>query len=209
MVEKVLEVSNVSKHVLKSVSMEAEKGDFLVILAPSGSGKSTLLGLIGGLESFESGSISVDGIDVGAVGDLDVWRATNIGYIYEEDNLIPLLSVHDNVELQLIAAGVGRAERRDRVARALAAVGLADKAGVRAERLGMEDQQRTALARAVAAGPVVILADEPTGRLDADGTERLFGLMAELNKNAGHTFVVATHNRLMRKAATDVLELRV
>jgi putative ABC transport system ATP-binding protein len=160
------------------------------------------------MESLESGRISVDGIDLSGIRDRDVWRATNVGYIYEEDNLISSLSVYDNVDLPLIAAGVGRADRHDRVSRALAAVGLSDKAGLRADRLGMEDQQRAALARAVAAEPVVILADEPTGRLTADETERLIGLMAELNRNDGLTFIVATHNPLMRKVATDVLELR-
>jgi putative ABC transport system ATP-binding protein len=208
MAEKVLRISEVSKKALKSVSVEVQRADFLIILAPSGSGKTTLLNLISGMESLESGRISVDGIDLSGIRDRDVWRATNVGYIYEEDNLISSLSVYDNVDLPLIAAGVGRADRHDRVSRALAAVGLSDKAGLRADRLGMEDQQRAALARAVAAEPVVILADEPTGRLTADETERLIGLMAELNRNDGLTFIVATHNPLMRKVATDVLELR-
>jgi putative ABC transport system ATP-binding protein len=208
MAEKVLRISDVSKKALKSVSVEVQRADFLIILAPSGSGKTTLLNLISGMESLESGRISVDGIDLSGIRDRDVWRATNVGYIYEEDNLISSLSVYDNVDLPLIAAGVGRADRHDRVSRALAAVGLSDKAGLRADRLGMEDQQRAALARAVAAEPVVILADEPTGRLTADETERLIGLMAELNRNDGLTFIVATHNPLMRKVATDVLELR-
>ena len=190
------------------MSMEVVKGDFFVILAPSGSGKTTLLNLISGMEVIESGRITLDGIDVSTVSDLDVWRATNVGYIYEEGNLISSLSVYDNVELPLVAAGIGRADRRSRVTHALSAVGLTEKTRLRAERLGIEDEQKTALARAVAAEPVVILADEPAGRLGSEGTEELIGLMSGLNRNEGHTFVVATDNPLMRKAATDVLELR-
>jgi putative ABC transport system ATP-binding protein len=208
MAEKVLEVTEVSAGGLQPVSLEVDKGDFLIILAPSGSGKTTLLNLIGGMEPLQLGRISVDGIDLGGIRDLDVWRATNVGCIYEDGNLISSLSVYDNVDLQLIAAGVGRDARRVRVSDALAAVGLSDKAGLRAERLSTEDQQRAALGRAVAAEPVVILADEPTGRLNADETEKMIALMSELNRNRGHTFVVATHNPVLKKVATDVLELR-
>jgi putative ABC transport system ATP-binding protein len=207
MAERVVEIQDASKNALKGVSINFDRGDFMAVLAPSGSGKTTLLKLIAGMEVPASGRITVDGIDVGTIGDLDTWRASTIGYIYEENNLIPTLTVSENVELQLSAAGVSGAGKRERIKRALAAVGLEAKAGVRAGKLNMEEEQLAALARALAAEPSVILADEPGGRLNPEETGRLIGVMAGLNRNAGYTFIVATHDPGVKLAATDILEL--
>lgn len=205
--EKVLEIKNVYKGSLKSVSMEIEKGDFLAILAPSGSGKTTLLNLICGMESPASGKISVNGTDIGTIKNIDAWRAANIGYIFQENNLIPSLTVFENVELPMLAAALDKARRIERALRALENVGLKDKAFLLSKNLTIEEEQRTALARAMAAGPCMILADEPAGRLTKLETEGLIGLMKGLNKQTGQTFVVATHDNSIKSAASRVFEL--
>ena len=206
--EKVFEIRDVSKGALRGVSIAVEKGDFFVILAPSGSGKTTLLNLICRIEPLVSGQIFVRGIDINNIEDFAKWRASNIGFIYEENNLIPTLTVFENVELPMVVAKVDKERRRQRVLRALEDVGLKGKGGFYSNKLNMEEEQRAALARAMAAEPAVILADEPTGRLKRDETEALIGSMAELNKKKdGNTFVVATHDHGIKPVASKVLEL--
>ena len=205
--EKVLEIIDVSNGVLKDVNLSVEKGDFFVIFAPSGSGKTALLDLICGMEPLTTGKILINGVDIYSISDFDKWKAANIGYIYEENNLISTLTAYENVELPMLAAKVDKGKRREQVLGALESVGLKEKEGLYPKKLGMEEEQRVALARAIATEPAIILADEPTGKLKKDETESLIALMGELNKKTGNTFVVATHDHSLKSAASKVLEL--
>ncbi|MGD8893417.1 MAG: ATP-binding cassette domain-containing protein [Desulfobacterales bacterium] len=205
--ELVLEIKNASNGILKDVNLEVEKGDFFVILAPSGSGKSTLLNLICRMEPLVSGKILINGVDIHNISDFDKWRAANIGYIYEENNLISTLTAYENVELPMLAAKVDKGKRRERVLGALERVGLKEKGSLYPKKLRMEEKQRVALARSIATEPAIILADEPTGKLNKEQTESLIGLMGELNKRTGNTFLVASHDHSLKSAASKVLEL--
>ncbi|MEA1946113.1 MAG: ATP-binding cassette domain-containing protein [Thermodesulfobacteriota bacterium] len=205
--ELVLEIKDVSNGILKDVNLEVEKGDFFVILAPSGSGKSTLLNLICRMEPLASGKILINGVDIYNISDFDKWKAANIGYIYEENNLISTLTAYENVELPMLAAKVDKGKRHERVLVALESVGLKEKGGFYPKKLRMEEKQRVALARTIATEPAIILADEPTGKLKKEQTDSLIGLMGELNKKTGNTFVVASHDHSLKSAASKVLEL--
>ena len=207
MAELALEIKNVSNGILNDVNLEVEKGDFFVILAPSGSGKSTLLNLICRVEPIASGKILINGVDIHSISDFDKWRAANIGYIYEENNLISTLTAYENVELPMLATKVDKGKRRERVLDALESVGLKEKERLYPKKLKMEEKQRVALARSIATEPAIILADEPTGKLRKEQTESLIGLMGELNKKTGNTFVVASHDHSLKSAASKVLEL--
>ncbi|MBT8374878.1 MAG: ATP-binding cassette domain-containing protein [Deltaproteobacteria bacterium] len=207
MEELVLEIRDVSNGLLKDVNLEVEKGAFFIVLAPSGSGKSTLLEFICRNRVIASGQIRINGVDIYGISNFDKWKAANIGYIYEENNLIPTLNAYENVELPLLAAKMAKEERRARVLKALDSVGLKEKAAVYPKKFNMEEEQRVALARAIAIDPAIILADEPTGKLPKEQTERLMGLMGELNQKTGIAFMVASHDYSLKNAASKVLEL--
>jgi ABC-type lipoprotein export system ATPase subunit len=207
MEELVLEIRDMSNGILKDVNLEVEKGAFFVVLAPSGSGKSTLLESICRSRAIASGHIRINGVDITSINNFDKWKAANIGFIYEENNLITTLNAYDNVELPLLAAKVAKEERRTRVLKALDSVGLKEKAGVYPKKFTMEEEQRLALARAIATDPTIILADEPTGKLPKEQTERLIGLMGELNQKTGIAFMVASHDYSLKNAASKVMEL--
>jgi len=203
----VLEIKDVSNGILKDVNLEAEKGDFFLILGPSGSGKSTLLNLICRMEPLASGQILINGVDIYSVSDFDKWKATNIGYVYEKNNLISTFTAFENVELPMLVAGVNKGERRERVLGVLESVGLRGKERFYPNKLRMEEEQRVALARSIVTEPAIILADEPTGKLKKDQTESFVGLMGELGKKTGSTFVVVSHDPSLKSAASKVLEL--
>lgn len=203
----VLEFKDVSNGILKDVNLEVEKGDFFLILGPSGSGKSTLLNLICRMEPLASGQILINGVDIYSINDFDKWKAANIGYIYEKNNLISTFTAYENVELPMLAARVNKGERRERVLGALESVGLREKERFYPNKLRMEEKQRVALARSIVTEPAIILADEPTGKLKKDQTESFVGLMGELNKKTGSAFVVVSHDHSLKSAASKVLEL--
>ncbi len=207
MVKLVLELKDVSNGMLKDVNLEVEKGGFFLILGPSGSGKSTLLNLIYRMEPLASGQILINGVDIYTISDFDKWKAANIGYIYEENNLISTFTAYENVELPMLAARVDKGKRRERVLRALESVGLREKERFYPNKLGMEEKQRVALARSIVTEPAIILADEPTGKLKKEQTESFIGLMGELNKKTGSAFVVVSHDHSLKSAASKVLEL--
>lgn len=202
-----LEIKDVSSGILENVNIEVENGAFVVIIAPSGSGKSTLLNLICRIGHPASGKIMINGVDIYSISDFNKWRAANIGYIYEQDNLIPSLTVYENIELPMFTTKIDKEKRRARVLNALESVGLKDKERLFPKKLSMEDKQRTAIARAIAIEPAIILADEPTGKLKKEQTQSIIGLMGELNKKTGNTFVVASHDHSLKSAATKIFEL--
>jgi putative ABC transport system ATP-binding protein len=181
---------------LKDVSLDIDKGDFVSLMGASGSGKSTLLNLVAGIDRPTSGEIRVDGKDIAKLSRtrLAHWRAAHVGYIFQLYNLVPVLTAFENVELPLLLLPLTRADRRKRVEIALDAVGLTDRADHYPRQLSGGQEQRVGIARAIVADPVIVVADEPTGDLDAETTEQILDLLQRLNRELGTTFLMVTHD---------------
>ncbi len=181
---------------LDGAALQMEAGDFVSLMGPSGSGKSTLLNLIAGIDRPTSGRIIVNGAEVTRMSrrQLAHWRTANIGYVFQTHNLIPVLTAYENVELPLLLLPFSKAERRKRVRIALEAVGLADRADYYPRQLSGGQEQRVGIARAIVADPVLVVADEPTGDLDAASTEQVLELLQRLNQELGTTLLMVTHD---------------
>jgi putative ABC transport system ATP-binding protein len=193
---------------LRGVSFDIRHGEFVAIIGPSGSGKSTLMNLIGCLDSPSSGTYVCDGVDV---ADLDAaqrarLRLEKIGFVFQGFHLLTRMSALDNVMLPLTYAGVPPQERRERAQRALAEVGLGERAGHRPSELSGGQQQRVAIARALINRPPILLADEPTGALDSKTGEEILNLFERLQEN-GHTIVLITHDPEVAARADRVLSM--
>jgi putative ABC transport system ATP-binding protein len=182
--------------VLDGLSLQVKEGEFVALMGPSGSGKTTLLNLIAGIDRPTSGKLVVAGTDVGSLSEsqLATWRSRTIGFIFQFYNLIPVLSAADNVELPLLLTRLSKKERRDRALRALKVVGLADRAKHYPRQLSGGQEQRVAIARAIVTDPAVLVADEPTGDLDAKSAEEILSLMDTLNSEFKKTIVMVTHD---------------
>ena len=192
--------------VLDGLSLAVNKGDFVALMGPSGSGKTTLLNLIAGIDKPTSGDVLVDGTDVGRLSESELadYRSHNIGFIFQFYNLIPVLSATENVELPLLLTNLKKAERRERALTALKVVGLADRAGYYPRQLSGGQEQRVAIARAFVTDPKVLVADEPTGDLDARSAQEILDLMETLNKELKKTIVMVTHDpRAAERAHTQ------
>lgn len=189
------EVGGRPVHALRDVTLSIAAGDYLSIMGPSGSGKSTLLHVIGCLDRPTSGRYLLDGEDVARLDDRRLCRVRRekVGFVFQAYHLVPRLTAAGNVELPLLFAGIERRERRVRVAEALAAVGLSDRAHHRPDQLSGGERQRVAIARAVVMTPRVILADEPTGNLDAASGREIVALLESMHAR-GLTLVVVTHD---------------
>ena len=190
------------------VSLKARRGELVAMTGPSGSGKSTLLQLIGGLDRPDSGTITVDGIDVAGLRNPAEYRRDVVGFVFQLHHLLPHLTAQTNVEVPLLGAGIGRAERH-RIARELLdEVGL----GRRTEHLPSElsggERQRVAIARALANRPRLLLADEPTGALDSATTERILGLLAALRERRGMTMLIVSYEPAALERADRTLHMR-
>jgi len=187
---------NETVHVLQALDLEIPRGDFLALMGPSGSGKSTLLNLIGGLDHPSAGHIEVDGLRIDNLGEaaLGRWRASNIGFIFQMYNLLPVLSAERNVELPLLLTRLSAAERRKRTAAALGLVGLSDRARHRPAELSGGQEQRVGIARAIVSDPTLLLCDEPTGDLDRKAGDEVLDLLHALNERHGKTIVMVTHD---------------
>jgi putative ABC transport system ATP-binding protein len=181
---------------LRNASLTVERGEFLSLMGASGSGKTTLLNLIAGIDRPTRGEVLVGGRDVTRMSrtQLAHWRAAHVGYIFQLYNLIPVLTAAENVELPLLLLPLGRAERRKRVAVALEAVGLSDRASHYPRQLSGGQEQRVGIARAIVANPAIVVADEPTGDLDADTGEQILLLLQRLNTELGTTLLMVTHD---------------
>jgi putative ABC transport system ATP-binding protein len=181
---------------LRDVSLDLERGDFLSLMGASGSGKSTLLNLIAGIDRPTAGHIIVDGSELTKLSrtQLAHWRAAHIGYIFQLYNLIPVLTAYENIEMPLLLMPLSRSERHKRVAVALEAVGLTDRADHYPRQLSGGQEQRVGIARAIVAGPSIVVADEPTGDLDAETTEQILSLLERLNTELGTTLLMVTHD---------------
>jgi putative ABC transport system ATP-binding protein len=193
-------------HALRGVSLTVCSGEYVAIVGPSGSGKSTLLQLLGGIDTPSSGSVEVLGTRLDRLPDRELTRLRllRLGFVFQRFHLLPVLTARENVELPLAEAGVRAAERRARALELLDYVGLAARAGHRATQLSGGEMQRVAIARARANRPAVLLADEPTGELDAATGHEILELFGRLNRD-GATLVVVTHDeRLAREARRTV-----
>ena len=195
-------------HALRDVTLEISKGDYLAVMGPSGSGKSTLLNILGCLDRPTSGSYSFDGRDVGSLPDAERTRLrqSEIGFVFQFFHLLPRLTAQGNVELPMLFAGVSRADRRQRAARALAAVGLSDRVHHRPDQLSGGQRQRVALARAVVMEPGLLLADEPTGNLDRAAAVEVMELLGTMNED-GQTVVLVTHDPEVASRARSAVRM--
>jgi putative ABC transport system ATP-binding protein len=182
--------------VLEDITFDINENEFLALMGPSGSGKSTLLNLIAGIDKADSGTIKVGGIDITSLSETDLagWRATNVGFIFQFYNLMPVLTAFENVELPLLLTGLSRRERKEHVDMALRAVSLSDRADHYPSQLSGGQQQRVAIARAVVTDPTILVADEPTGDLDRRSAEDILDLMERLVHELGKTIIMVTHD---------------
>jgi putative ABC transport system ATP-binding protein len=189
-------LGDVPVHVLKNISLEIARGDFVAIMGPSGSGKSTLMNILGCLDKPTSGTYKLDGISVGGLSrdELAEIRNKKIGFVFQQFNLLARTSALENVELPLMYTDTGAAERRDRAAKALVAVGLAGREEHQPSQLSGGQQQRVAIARALVNNPKIILADEPTGAVDSRTSIEILAIFQRLNRQDGITMIVVTHD---------------
>jgi len=195
--------------VLQGVNLEIPSGDFLALMGPSGSGKTTLLNLLGGLDSPTSGTIAIAGkrIDQMSSGQLARWRASNIGFVFQLYNLLPVLTAERNVELPLLLTKLSRKERRRHVEVAMRVVGLTDRARHYPRQLSGGQEQRVGIARAIVIDPTLLLCDEPTGDLDRKAGDEILDLLQALNRENGKTIVMVTHDPHAAARAKRVLYL--
>lgn len=197
-------------HALRGVSLSIAEGEFTAVVGPSGSGKSTLLNLVGGLDHPSQGQVMLVGRDVAQMSgnELSDFRRDHIGFIFQAYNLIPVLTVEENVEYVMLLQGVDKAERRRRVEEILGLLGLADRRKKKPNQLSGGQQQRVAIARAVVSRPNIVLADEPTANLDSTNGAKLLDMMRQLNQREKTTFVFSTHDPMVVERARRVVVLR-
>ncbi|MFB0558585.1 MAG: ABC transporter ATP-binding protein [Candidatus Bathyarchaeia archaeon] len=204
------EMGGVTIRALDGVDMQIGRGEYVSIVGPSGSGKTTLFNMIGGLDRPTRGSVYIDGVDISKLDAYELaWlRCRKIGYIFQTFNLIPVLTAMENVSLPTVFAGVPRDEGLERAEKLLASVGLGDRLHHKPTELSAGQQQRVAMARAMANDPAIILADEPTGNLDLNTGMEIIDLLHGLNKTRGMTLIAATHDLKMIKASDRIVWLR-
>jgi putative ABC transport system ATP-binding protein len=208
-IERVYQEESVPVRALNGVDLTVHKGDFVSLSGPSGSGKSTLLNIIGGLDRPTSGSVSVDGVDLGSLSDSQLadLRLHKIGFVFQAYNLIPVLTALENVEFIMQLQSINAKERRERAQAALSSLGLGDLGDRRPGELSGGQQQRVAIARSIVTEPVLLLADEPSANLDSRTTEGLMDLLRDLNQSRGMTIVTATHDPLVMGYTTRKVQL--
>ncbi|HEU4641541.1 MAG TPA: ABC transporter ATP-binding protein [Gemmatimonadaceae bacterium] len=196
-------------HAVRGVSLDVAQGEYVAIVGPSGCGKSSLLNLLGAIDHPTSGSLSIRGRDVGAMSDreLTAFRLRNIGFVFQRFYLMPILTARENVELPMAEAGVAKRVRRARASELLRYVELGHRERHRPAQLSGGEQQRVAIARALANRPALVLADEPTGELDARTGADIIALFDRLNAD-GTTLVVVTHDEELARAARRVVHMR-
>lgn len=194
---------------LDRISLDIEEGDFVALMGPSGSGKSTLLHIIAGIDRPTSGSCVVRDVDVATLNEtaLAEWRNSHIGFVFQTFNLIPVLTAFENVEMPLLLTSLSARERKEHVEAALTLVGLEDRMRHLPRQLSGGQEQRVAIARALVTDPTLIVADEPTGNLDAKAAEDVLELLGALNREARKTIIMVTHDPKAASHARHTLHL--
>ena len=182
--------------VLNDINLKVPEGEFVALMGPSGSGKTTLLNLIAGIDQPTSGRIVIGGRDISQISQTELarWRSRTIGFIFQLYNLLPVLTAYENVELPLLLTKLSRKERKKHVEMALSIVGLADRMAHYPRQLSGGQEQRVAIARAIVSDPAILVADEPTGDLDAKSAEEILELLRRLNEEFHKTIVMVTHD---------------
>ncbi len=200
-----IQIQNVSKSywrdsfeipVLHNINLNVNEGEFLALMGPSGSGKTTLLNLIAGIDRPTNGKIIVNSTDISELGEsaLAKWRSSNVGFVFQFYNLIPVLTAFENVELPLLLTKLSKSERSDHVEKVLSVVGLGDRMHHYPKQLSGGQEQRVAIARAIVTDPLILVADEPTGDLDKNSAEEILTLMERLNIEFKKTILMVTHD---------------
>lgn len=189
--------------VLNHISLDVEAGEFVALMGPSGSGKTTLLNMIAGIDKPLEGKVIVDGTDIAQLGENELakWRSQHVGFVFQLYNLIPVLTAFENVELPLLLTKLSKAERRKHVETALKVVGLGERMDHYPRQLSGGQEQRVGIARAIVTDPTVIIADEPTGDLDAESAKEILDLLNQLNTEFKKTIVMVTHDPNAAKRA--------
>lgn len=216
--KKIIEIKNINKyfgegenrvHVLKDISFEIEKGEFIAIIGQSGSGKSTLMNILGCLDRVTDGSYKVDGREISnfSKDELSELRQQKFGFIFQRYNLISTLTAQENVALPAIYIGVSEKKRNSRAEELLVKLGLGDKIKNKPNQLSGGQQQRVSIARALMNGGEIILADEPTGALDSKSGERVMEILTDLHKE-GHTIILVTHDKNIANYANRIIEIK-
>lgn len=210
----VVEIENLSKYyengnvkALDGINLTIEEGEFVAIMGPSGSGKSTLLNMIGSLDRSDSGKIIVDGHDLLLEKDLSNFRSETIGFVFQLHNLLPMLSSLENIELPTYELKISSDEREKRASKLLKKVGLEDKAKFSPKKLSGGERQRIAVARALVNHPSIILADEPTGSLDSDNSQKILQLLKDLHKEENITLIIITHDPNIAQQAGRIVNI--
>jgi putative ABC transport system ATP-binding protein len=208
-VHKVFQRDSERIEIFTGLSLDIAEGSFTALMGPSGSGKSTLLNLLAGLDKPTSGTIRVAGSEVSAMtpSQLAAWRAQHIGFVFQNLNLLPVLTAYQNVELPLLLTTLSKKDRDERVRIALGVVGLDDRLKHYPRQLSGGQEQRVAVARAIVADPTLVLLDEPTGQLDAKSSQEVLGLLQRLNEEFKKTIIIVTHDAHAADRAKTVLHL--
>ena len=218
MSEILIKVENVNKTyqrggetltVLDELNLDVPKQDFSALMGPSGSGKSTLLNLMGGLDTPTSGGIGINGVQLDQMNakQLSSWRSSNVGFIFQFYNLLPVLTADKNVELPLLLTNLSKSQRKDHVLTAMKAVGIDDRSDHKPSELSGGQQQRVAIARALVSDPDILVCDEPTGDLDRNTATEILELLKILNEDHGKTIIMVTHDPVAAESAKRVLHL--
>jgi len=194
---------------LDGLDLDVDEGAYLALMGPSGSGKTTLLNLLAGIDRPTSGSITVGGREISNLSrnELAHWRSENVGYVFQLYNLVPVLTAYENVELPLLLHDLSRPERHEKVVLALELVGLTDRHDHYPRQLSGGQEQRVAIARAIVTHPRIIVADEPTGDLDAAAATAILDLLGELHRQLGTTLVMVTHDPKAADHAEETIHL--
>ena len=193
---------------LNRINLYIQSGSFVSIIGPSGSGKSTLLNMLGALDSPDSGQIIVNGVDLASIKDLSDFRRHEIGFVFQLHNLLPNLTVQENVEIPLMDANLSEKEKHKRALLFIEAVGLFDKKNQKPNKLSGGERQRVAIARALVNFPSIILADEPTGALDTKTGAKILDVLRFVQESINATLIIVTHDRDVARLADRTIEIR-
>lgn len=203
-------LGEVEVHALHGISLKIERGEMVAIMGPSGCGKTTLLNCLSGLDNFDSGSVRIEGQSLAQLNDRQrtIYRANQMGFVFQTFNLLPVITAQENVELPLLVNGVAARQARERALEVLVQVGLEGRTAHRPSQLSGGQRQRVAIARALVNRPAIVWADEPTGNLDEETSTEVLDLMRQLNQKWQQTFVVVTHDTLVSGRCDRVVRMQ-